>query len=309
MKILLSLFVVTTLAWGQSTIRGTLYADNVSGFIVIGCLLDASTQDCDYDRSPYAEIAQGGTSAQYSLENAPTGNYLVIAWKDTNGNGNLDEDADEIGYYVSADGELALVSPPMQQVDIRVATWQTPANPLTTIHDSSSNPLTPGINPPATMQGSLVGTWFWGTVSSTSYYNSATGEWGNASGGGAKYSFNPDGTYEGNFLFQNTFYSCTTKFFNYEEGTYTFADDVLTLTTILDKTKSEDDCNASGNYEKDIPLETKYKFVRFKRDISEYTGEDLGEVLELTDLIINSAGNLEPDPEDPEPLPFNREAP
>jgi hypothetical protein len=309
MKILISLFVVTSLAWGQSTISGTLYADNVSGFTVIGCLLDASTQDCDYDRSPYAEITQGGTSAQYSLENAPAGQYLIIAWKDTNGNGNLDEDADEIGYYVSADGEPALVSPPTSQVDIRVATEQTPANPLTPTRDSSTNPLTPSTNPPATPQGSLIGTWFWGTVSSTSYYNPVTGEWGDASGGGLNYTFNADGTYDGHFLVQNTFYSCTTKIFNYEEGTYTFEDDVLTLIPSVDKTKSEDDCNASSNYEKDIALATKYKFVQFRRDISEFTGEDLGEVFDMTNLIINSAGNLGPDPEDPTPMTFRKETP
>ncbi len=122
-----------------------------------------------------------------------------------------------------------------------------------------------------------------------------------------QYTFNADGTYELNFLLQNTFYSCITKYFRFAKGSYTFKDDVLTLTPTLGTSKSENDCNPSSNYEKDIALETVYLFVQFRRDISESTGEDLGEVLDMTDLIVNSAGMLEPDPEDPGAMALRRE--
>jgi hypothetical protein len=115
--LLCSLF---TLGLAQGGISGTLYANDVKGFVIIGCLLNLSTQDCDYDKSPYIAIDQSGTSAPFALEQAPAGQYLIIAWKDTNNNGNLDEATDEVGYYISSDGQPGLITPPMQQVDIRV---------------------------------------------------------------------------------------------------------------------------------------------------------------------------------------------
>jgi hypothetical protein len=294
MKILISLFALSTLALGQGVISGTLYASDVRGFIVIGCLLDLSTQDCNYEKSQYTEVATNGA---YTLVNVEPGQYLVIAWRDTNNSGDLEEGQDEIGYYTDASGEAAIVTAPASNINISVG-----ANPLTPT--TTNNPLTS-----QTQTGSIVGSWFWGTVSSTSYYNESTGIWADPSGGGLKYTFNPDGTYEGNFLFQNTFYSCSTRIFSFTQGTYSLEDQLLTLTPTLDKTKSEDDCHPSKNYEKDLPLETQYRFIEFRRDISEYTGEDLGEVMDMTDLVINSVGNLEPDPESPEPTTYRRETP
>jgi uncharacterized protein (DUF2141 family) len=181
------------------------------------------------------------------------------------------------------------------------------SNPLA--ESPSQNPLTIGAatESPATTPGSIVGSWYWGTVSSGGYYNETTGIWVSPSGGGMQYTFNADGTYELNFLLQNTFYSCTTKYFRFAKGSYTLEDDVLALTPTRDTSKSEDDCNPSSNYEKDIALATEYLFIQFGRDISEFTGEDLGEVLDMTDLIVNSVGNLEPDPEDPTPTRLSRE--
>jgi hypothetical protein len=70
------------------------------------------------------------------LQNASAGNYLVIAWKDKNDNGNLDENVDEVGYYLDSKSEPALVTSPASNIDIRVGG----ANPLAA--QPSSNPLT-----------------------------------------------------------------------------------------------------------------------------------------------------------------------
>jgi hypothetical protein len=184
MKSLITLLVFSTVAFGQSTISGTLYANNVIGFIIIGCLLDSSTQDCNYDQSPYTEITQSGTSSAYTLRDAPAGQYLIIAWKDTNANGNLDEDADEIGYYVSSDGQPGLITPPMQQVDIWV----------------ELQPM------PAASQGSsqhLVGSWSnYGNLSQ--YLNNTTTTQLNLESSVARtFVFNADGTYSSLFYNEN----------------------------------------------------------------------------------------------------------
>jgi hypothetical protein len=306
MKLKLAVLILTflQLSLAQNTISGTLYATDVKNFVVIGCLIDISTQDCDYEKSQIAEVNADGT---YTLNNVEAGQHLIIVWRDTNNSGDLEEGQDEIGYYTDAAGEPAFVNPPASGINITI---QDAANSLTTTPtNNTTNPLTTGTTSPATVSGSIVGTWGWGTVSSSGYYNESTGGWSSSNGGGASYTFNTDNTYEGSSLLEINFYGCSTKIFNFEKGTYTLEDDVLMLIPVLDKTKSEEDCNPSKNYEKDLALEPKYFFVQFRRDISEFTGEDLGEVLDMTDLVINSAGNLEPDPEDPEPFPYRRETP
>jgi hypothetical protein len=166
-SLILLLFLGFSLA--QGTISGTLYASEVKGFVIIGCLLDLSTQDCDYDQSPYAEITQSGSSASFQLETT-TGNYLIVAWKDTNANGNLDETQDEVGYYVDAIGEPALVVPPASNIDIRLVNAN---NPLTT--QPADNPLTTQPPTPASALGDLVGIWQMTRASGGDYQNMNTG--------------------------------------------------------------------------------------------------------------------------------------
>jgi hypothetical protein len=121
MKYLLSFSLFCSIASAQNTMSGTLYANDVKGFMVIGCLLDLIINDCDYDRSPYLEITQSGQSFPFVLENAPDGQYLVIAWRDTNGNGTLEDDgSDELTYYTDANGDPAMVTPPATDITLQV---------------------------------------------------------------------------------------------------------------------------------------------------------------------------------------------
>lgn len=158
------IFIFTSLVLAQGSIRGTLYASNVQDFVVIGCLLDLTTQDCDDEQSPYITITHSGTSAPFKLE-APAGNYLVIAWKDTNGNGELDDDgSDEIGFYLDASREPALVTPPASNIDIRLANIN---NPLTTQAQNTPPAMSP--------LGDLVGIWQMTRASGGDYKNLNTG--------------------------------------------------------------------------------------------------------------------------------------
>jgi uncharacterized protein (DUF2141 family) len=134
------LCALSVIGFAQGTINGTLYANDVKGFLMIGCLLNLVTQDCDYDKSPSVTIEQSGNAAPFQFENAPAGQYLIIAWKDTNNNGTLEEDQDEVGYYVSADGQPGIVTPPIQNVDIRLANVAT-TQPLGASQDSVSQDL------------------------------------------------------------------------------------------------------------------------------------------------------------------------
>ncbi len=301
-SILLS-FYLLGFVFAQNSITGQVVTSNTQGFVIIGCLIDIVTSDCNYEKSQYVEVAANGS---YSLSNLEAGQYIVIAWRDTNKSGDLEEGQDEVGYYTDANGEVSLITAPASNINITVGDT-TATNPLTTNPPANeNNPLTTQPQTPQTLTGSILGTWHEGYVSSTSYQDSITGRLAPPTGGSWNYTFNADGTYEFNFLFQNTFYSCETVIFNSQEGTYVAnLDGVLMLTQTKSHTKSEDTCTTSSNYEKDVPLETEYFYYQIRREVLD--GVDYGERLELTDLILNSQGELEFDPEDKSPLALQRE--
>ncbi len=151
--LLLFLVLVASFALSQNTISGTLSTNNPQGFIIIGCLIDLATSDCNYEKIQYVEANQDGS---YTLTNLETGQYLVIAWRDTNGSGNLEEDQDEVAYYTTADGQPGLVSPPATGINMQVGT----ANPLTQI--PAQNPVNTPTNAGATtgvIAPEYVGVW------------------------------------------------------------------------------------------------------------------------------------------------------
>jgi hypothetical protein len=142
------LMLLAPLVFAQSTISGTLYANDIQGFVIFACFFDAATSDCNYDKSSYVKVNQNGS---YSLESLETGDYIIIAWKDSNANGVLDEGQDEVAYYTDANGTPALIVPPASGIDLQVeglAVSQPDPNPL----GSDFNPLsqTPAQNPPTT---------------------------------------------------------------------------------------------------------------------------------------------------------------
>jgi uncharacterized protein (DUF2141 family) len=307
--LLASVFLISvwTCAFAQSSLSGTVIADNPQGFTVIACFIDVALSDCDGEKSQYINVNADGT---YAFDGLDPGQYLVIAWKDSNGSGDLEEGQDELVYYVDANAEIAIVSPPASNILLQageVNVDEVQSNPLTQTPSQNtlpaSNPLT-ATNPPTATDSSIVGKWFAGSASSISYYNSVTGEWAAPSGAGYSYIFGSDGSYTYSLLVQSSLYNCTTSFFAYQEGTYQVQDSLLTLTPKVRKGKGEDNCTASNNYEKDTPLETEYYFFQLGQD-----GESLGEMLELTTLRLGAAGALEVDPEDSTPLVLRRENP
>ena len=240
------------LSFAQS-ISGILYADNVQGFVVIGCLLDVNTQDCDYDKSPYMTIEQSGSSATFELENAPAGNYLVIAWKDTNGNGNLEEQ-DEVGYYVDSRGEPALVTAPASNIDIRLIT----SNPLAS--QPATNPLT---SAPATQStqntsplGDLVGIWQMTRASGGDYKNVNTGlPFSMTSGFSVLLKIRPNGDYLMQFYSSGVSSNCAfASNFENSAGTVTYRGNQLILQPEW-HTLEVTDCDASTPDKVDLGTE------------------------------------------------------
>ncbi len=223
-KLLFGLIFVLNIALAQNTISGTLSAPNPQGFIVIGCLLDFTTQDCDYEKSQYAEVSANGL---YTLTNLEVGQYLVIAWRDTNNSGDIEEGQDELGYYTDASGELAVVAAPATNINISMAT--------------ASNPLT--TTPTATHSSNgLVGTWSNTNTTGVEFYDSSTGSWADLSGNASEFTFNADGTCEIYGLLQSSLYSSSIKIFVVTTGTYAFDGSTLSVTsTTHERSWSQDE--------------------------------------------------------------------
>lgn len=79
--------------------------------------------DIDLNKSAVVSISQTGRTAPYQIGNLAGGNYIVIAWKDLDG----DEDitpGDYIGGYTNADGDLLLVRPTANNINVPLSVVQ-----------------------------------------------------------------------------------------------------------------------------------------------------------------------------------------
>jgi hypothetical protein len=248
--------------FAQGNITGTLYANDVKGFVIIGCLLDLNTQDCDYDKSPYMTLEQTGSSASYQLENAPAGNYLVIAWRDRNGNGQLDDDgSDEVGYYVDSSNEVVLITPPASNIDVRVGTngtnplaSQPSSNPLTS--QPTSTPVTSNPTPATSPLGDLVGIWQMTRASGGDYKNVNTGfTFSMTSGFSTLLKIRPNGDYIMQFYSSGVSSNCSfASNFENSAGTVTYQGNQLILQPEW-HTLEVTDCDASTPDEVDLGTE------------------------------------------------------
>ena len=120
MLVMLTLgLLVTRAQTGTATVSGTVFAvagGDLQAVNVIACLLENDT--CSDSRSVVQAI-NGGPSAKYQLSGLEAGeSYLMLAWKDVNASGEVDE-GDELGVYTRS-GKPALVAPPAAGIDLRM---------------------------------------------------------------------------------------------------------------------------------------------------------------------------------------------
>ncbi|HZN98854.1 MAG TPA: hypothetical protein VFB61_14060 [Gemmatimonadales bacterium] len=117
----------------------------------------------------------------------------------------------------------------------------------------------PGTEDPSDvgMPSEVLGTWYAGNVSSVNFFEPNTGHWDNAGGTGLFYTLMEDGTFEFGWQLYSQLYDCWTRAMVYRKGTVEAEPETATLVlhTTYARMHSEDNCNESGNYDKDIPLE------------------------------------------------------
>ena len=109
---------------GSSTgFSGTILAPaggDVANTVVTACLIVNST--CDQTGSRQITVAQAGPSAAFNLDGLQAGQYAIIAYKDTNGNGSFGDAQDYQGFY-TLDGQTpAQIEPPTGGLTVQMAT-------------------------------------------------------------------------------------------------------------------------------------------------------------------------------------------
>jgi hypothetical protein len=227
-KILLLGLVSASMTLAQGAISGTVYANDVKGVIVLACPLDAALQDCDFQKSQYTQIEQSGTSASYTVTNLEAGQYLVLAWRDTNNSGNLEEGQDEIAFYATSDGQPSYLTPPMQNIDLHLA--------VTTVTDPVTPPANPSTTNPLTSQPvsqpseiSLLGTWEDVSSSGIDFVDASGNYVGDGGGDADSFEFRADSSFTRASYTESCLYSSCLTVFQYDEGTYTLNGSQLTL--------------------------------------------------------------------------------
>lgn len=235
-------------------IRGTLRADEVRGFVVIACYFDPAIQDCDVDRSDVQAVAQSGDSAEYSFLGLQPGYYLVIAWKDTDGDGEMDLDGeDEVAFHMDVAGDPLLVTPPALGVDLVTDSYSARA----------LDPVAAAPTPSA-----IVGTWSSAHGSAVAYFDSATGSYIPATGSGVEFTFNPDGTYDRFGLLSNSFFSTNNTILVHEVGTYRFDGSTLWLVGVSDTTFYRN--GVFDRETKGVAVEWEYSFAIIDADTAQF---------------------------------------
>lgn len=115
----LALAFTTSSAQNSLSFSGTVYAlpgSVLENTVVVACLL--VNNECSDDRSGVQQINTGDSSAGFQITNLENADYLLLAWRDLNGNAEADA-GDEIGVYQS-NGRAALLRPPARNLELRL---------------------------------------------------------------------------------------------------------------------------------------------------------------------------------------------
>jgi hypothetical protein len=172
----------------QGALSGEIVAADVAGYVVIACFADAEL-GCDEARSGFAEVAGGGTRADWVIEGLERGPFLVLGWRDVDGDGEAQEH--ELIVLSDAAGEPRLVmapdaglllrapdAPTVQDGPVRrspAATAPATPAPPTPPAAAPTPPAAPPMPPATALHPDLVGVWQQTRASGGDYRDLTTG--------------------------------------------------------------------------------------------------------------------------------------
>jgi hypothetical protein len=182
------LVLVSSIVHAQSALVGELHAAEVSGYVVIACA-PHPIDGCDEARSGFTVIDAAGARAQWRIDGLDAGPFLVLAWRDTDGDGEAQDH--EFTLLTDADGEPSLVTPPATALLIRSADAPTTA---ATAPAASATPVTGAAA--LAIPEELVGIWQQTSAAAGDYRDVVTGStFSMTSGFSALLKLRADGSY------------------------------------------------------------------------------------------------------------------
>lgn len=143
---------------------------------------------------------------------------------------------------------------------------------------TSTEPGSDGGVPNGTVPAELVGSWYYGNVSPTNYYNPGSGGWSNAYGTGMFYTFKADGSFEFGYQVYAGSYGCVNTVMWYKAGAVNAdpATHTVTVSPRVALLNSQDNCQPEFNYEKEIDKSVEHLTWRFGQDEWGYDALFLG---------------------------------
>jgi len=218
------LLLLLASASAQGSISGTIYAEEVRGYRVIACLPHA-VDGCDEALSGAYEVRSPGAAAPFEIAGLPGGQYLLIAWRDDNLNGLIDEV--ELFVLVDAAGEPLTLSPPTVGVEFRLpgAAGLAEAPATAPAHTPASPPATP-----AAVPAELAGIWQTTRASANDYRTGYTGnDFTATSGYSVQLVIHPSGSYDFAHYTSGVESDCTASYLEQHQGTATLSANRLVL--------------------------------------------------------------------------------
>lgn len=212
------------------TVSGTLQAPHGTGPTIVFTCVPGSDGACVDDKFTAASVAADGT---FTLSDAPSEPFYLMAWTDANGDGRPGE-GDLYGAHRDSGGAVAQLQAPRADVTVTAASY-------------------PSTAPTGPAPSQLTGTWVSGTSTGVDYYNSTTGQWAPPSGTGALLEVHADGTFKRGVTVQLSNYGCTTSIIGHYTGRLRVDGSALTLDPTSSRQKYTSSCNSSLNYDRTVP--------------------------------------------------------
>lgn len=149
------------IAFAQGSISGTFAAPSAADYVLIACFPDED-DGCSSTLSGVTDVRTSGGPSEFSIDGLAAGDYLLLAWLDSNANGEVEER--ELELLLGADGQPVLVSPPASGIEFRLAGAPTVDGPAA----APAQPIEGAL-------ARLVGIWQETRASSGDYRNTLTG--------------------------------------------------------------------------------------------------------------------------------------
>ena len=253
-------------ALAQGALSGTVYAPDVGGYVIIACL-PSLADGCDEAGSGFVEVVGGGASAAWRIDGLGVGPFLVLAWRDADGDGEADED--ELSALLDGGGEPALVAAPASGIAVGPtappAASAASANPAPTAPaptrsgpsrsppqsaPSAAAPTAPAPPAATALPSDLVGVWQMTRASAGDYRDSATGQtFSMTSGYSTVLKLRPDGSFFYQFYSSGVAPDCDfVGSLDTAVGSAVWADGRLVLNP-TQRDLEVDRCAASGRYD------------------------------------------------------------